>query len=111
VPSASRSLWPGWGVERIAGAWVGLMARLGCQRYGAQGSDLGTLPTSEPPDHQDSLGLARGALGPDHRYGHAAVAGVGDGVGCASRPPRRLPVPNGKQEVTAIHGAMVESCG
>ena len=33
---------PGWGVERIAGAWVGLMARLGYERYGAQGGDWGT---------------------------------------------------------------------
>lgn len=28
---------PGWGVERIAAAWAGLMARLGYERYGAQG--------------------------------------------------------------------------
>jgi pimeloyl-ACP methyl ester carboxylesterase len=33
---------PGWGVERIARAWAVLMARLGYQRYGAQGSDWGT---------------------------------------------------------------------
>jgi pimeloyl-ACP methyl ester carboxylesterase len=33
---------PGWGVERIAAAWAELMARLGYQRYGAQGSDWGT---------------------------------------------------------------------
>jgi pimeloyl-ACP methyl ester carboxylesterase len=33
---------PGWGVERIAHAWTVLMARLGYQRYGAQGSDWGT---------------------------------------------------------------------
>jgi pimeloyl-ACP methyl ester carboxylesterase len=33
---------PGWGVERIASAWTGLMARLGYERYGAQGSDWGT---------------------------------------------------------------------
>ena len=32
----------GWGVERIAGAWATLMARLGYERYGAQGSDWGT---------------------------------------------------------------------
>ena len=29
----------GWGVERIARAWATLMARLGYDRYGAQGSD------------------------------------------------------------------------
>jgi epoxide hydrolase len=33
---------PGWGVQRIADAWAELMARLGYQRYGAQGSDWGT---------------------------------------------------------------------
>jgi pimeloyl-ACP methyl ester carboxylesterase len=33
---------PGWGVERIAAAWATLMARLGYERYGAQGSDWGT---------------------------------------------------------------------
>ena len=33
---------PGWGIERIAAAWSALMAELGYQRYGAQGSDWGT---------------------------------------------------------------------
>jgi pimeloyl-ACP methyl ester carboxylesterase len=33
---------PGWTVERIAGAWTRLMARLGYDRYGAVGSDWGT---------------------------------------------------------------------
>jgi pimeloyl-ACP methyl ester carboxylesterase len=32
----------GWGIERIAAAWADLMARLGYDRYGAQGSDWGT---------------------------------------------------------------------
>ena len=32
----------GWGVRRIASAWATLMARLGYERYGAQGSDWGT---------------------------------------------------------------------
>jgi pimeloyl-ACP methyl ester carboxylesterase len=32
----------GWGIERIAAAWTVLMARLGYDRYGAQGSDWGT---------------------------------------------------------------------
>ena len=36
---------PGWGVERIADAWAALMARLGYERYGAQGSDWGTSVT------------------------------------------------------------------
>src|SRR5215207_2929201 len=33
---------PGWDVHRIAAAWTALMARLGYERYGAQGSDWGT---------------------------------------------------------------------
>jgi epoxide hydrolase len=33
---------PGWGIERIATAWIGLMRRLGYTRYGAAGSDWGT---------------------------------------------------------------------
>jgi pimeloyl-ACP methyl ester carboxylesterase len=33
---------PGWGIERIASAWAELMAQLGYERYGAQGSDWGT---------------------------------------------------------------------
>src|SRR2546423_386576 len=33
---------PGWGIERIAAAWSVLMALLGYERYGAQGSDCGT---------------------------------------------------------------------
>jgi pimeloyl-ACP methyl ester carboxylesterase len=32
---------PGWGVARIARAWALLMARLGYDRYGAQGGDWG----------------------------------------------------------------------
>ena len=32
----------GWGIERIAAAWIALMAHLGYERYGAQGSDWGT---------------------------------------------------------------------
>ncbi|MFL5825936.1 MAG: epoxide hydrolase family protein [Thermoleophilaceae bacterium] len=32
----------GWGVERIAAAWSVLMATLGYERYGGQGSDWGT---------------------------------------------------------------------
>ncbi|HZT67551.1 MAG TPA: epoxide hydrolase [Acidimicrobiales bacterium] len=36
----------GWGVERIAAAWAELMARLGYQRYGAQGGDWGASVTT-----------------------------------------------------------------
>jgi pimeloyl-ACP methyl ester carboxylesterase len=33
---------PGWGLERIASAWIALMERLGYARFGAAGSDWGT---------------------------------------------------------------------
>jgi len=36
----------GWGIERIAGAWVTLMNRLGYSRYGAQGGDWGAAVTT-----------------------------------------------------------------
>jgi pimeloyl-ACP methyl ester carboxylesterase len=36
---------PGWDVERVAGAWKELMARLGYERYGAQGGDWGAMVT------------------------------------------------------------------
>jgi pimeloyl-ACP methyl ester carboxylesterase len=37
---------PGWDVDRIGGAWVELMARLGYARYGAQGGDWGAMVTA-----------------------------------------------------------------
>jgi pimeloyl-ACP methyl ester carboxylesterase len=37
---------PGWGVPRIAAAWAELMARLGYDRYGAQGGDWGATVTT-----------------------------------------------------------------
>jgi pimeloyl-ACP methyl ester carboxylesterase len=36
----------GWGIERIADAWIALMAQLGYEWYGAQGSDWGTSISS-----------------------------------------------------------------
>jgi pimeloyl-ACP methyl ester carboxylesterase len=36
----------GWSVDRIARAWIILMARLGYQRYGAQGGDWGSPITT-----------------------------------------------------------------
>ena len=45
----------GWGVERIARAWAQLMARLGHDRYLAQGGDWGSMVTTElaqtDPEH------------------------------------------------------------
>jgi pimeloyl-ACP methyl ester carboxylesterase len=39
---SDKPIRPGWGIERIADAWIELMARLGYGRYGAQGGDWGT---------------------------------------------------------------------
>ena len=50
---------PGWNVERIARAWAELMARLGYDRYGAQGGDWGSFVTT-----------SIGAAGPRARRGH-----------------------------------------
>src|SRR5450432_190060 len=38
---------PGWGVEKIASLWEELMARLGYERFGAQGGDWGGVITME----------------------------------------------------------------
>ena len=43
---SDRPAEPGWTVQRIARAWQELMARLGYERYGAQGSDWGTSITT-----------------------------------------------------------------
>jgi pimeloyl-ACP methyl ester carboxylesterase len=37
---------PGWNVDRIADAWAVLMARLGYDRYAAQGGDWGSMVTT-----------------------------------------------------------------
>ncbi|GAA1459744.1 epoxide hydrolase [Williamsia maris] len=37
---------PGWNIERIADAWATLMARLGYERYAAQGGDWGAIITT-----------------------------------------------------------------
>ncbi|WP_232661509.1 epoxide hydrolase family protein [Pseudonocardia sp. TRM90224] len=55
---SDRPTAPGWTVERIAGAWVQLMARLGYRRYGAQGGDWGT-----------SISTAIAQLDPEHVVG------------------------------------------
>jgi microsomal epoxide hydrolase len=62
----------GWDVRRVARAWASLMARLGYQRYGAQGGDWGAIISRE-------LGLAD----PEH------VAGVHLNM-LITRPPDDL---------------------
>lgn len=48
---------PGWNIERIATAWGELMARLGHERYVAQGGDWGAAVTTEMA-RQKPAGLA-----------------------------------------------------
>jgi pimeloyl-ACP methyl ester carboxylesterase len=48
---------PGWNVHRIADAWATLMARLGYERYGAQGGDWGAMVTAAI-GHRDADHLA-----------------------------------------------------
>ncbi|GAA2207604.1 epoxide hydrolase [Nonomuraea monospora] len=60
---------PGWGVERIADAWIRLMARLGYDRYGAQGSDWGTTVSTligqRDPAHVAGIHLVPPLVAPD----------------------------------------------
>ena len=60
---------PGWTVERIAAAWTRLMARLGYERYGAQGGDWGTSISTSigqlDPDHVVGIHLTPPIAGPD----------------------------------------------
>lgn len=59
----------GWGVERIARAWMELMSRLGYQRYGAQGHDWGTSITTsigqQDPGHVVGIHLTPPLAPPD----------------------------------------------
>ena len=69
---SDRPAAPGWGVERIAAAWAQLMARLGYDRYGAQGGDWGD---ERQHVHRHARPGARGRHPPDAA---ARAAGPGD---------------------------------
>jgi pimeloyl-ACP methyl ester carboxylesterase len=66
---SDRPAHAGWGVERIAAAWARLMARLGYDRYGAQGGDWGTsISTSlaqQDPEHVAGIHLNPPIAPPD----------------------------------------------
>jgi pimeloyl-ACP methyl ester carboxylesterase len=59
----------GWGVERIADAWVRLMARLGYDSYGAQGGDWGASITTtigqRDPEHVAGIHINPPIVAPD----------------------------------------------
>ncbi len=60
---------PGWTVQRIATAWIELMARLGYERYGAQGHDWGNSITTsigqQDPDHVAGIHVLPPIAAPD----------------------------------------------
>jgi pimeloyl-ACP methyl ester carboxylesterase len=60
---------PGWNVQRIAAAWAVLMAGLGYERYGAQGSDWGTsistVLAQQDPEHVVGIHLTPPLAPPD----------------------------------------------
>ena len=75
---------PGWAMGRTGRAWVELMARLGYDRYGAQGGDIGagvagTLGSLDPEHvagvhlNTDPLAVAAVALPPGDQADQAAV--------------------------------------
>jgi pimeloyl-ACP methyl ester carboxylesterase len=57
----------GWTTRRIAAAWARLMARLGYQRYGAQGGDWGAFVSPQlgriDPDHVVGVHLNAATMG------------------------------------------------
>ena len=59
----------GWGVEKIADAWATLMARLGYNRYFAQGGDWGSAVTTQigarDPEHCAGIHLNMVTVRPD----------------------------------------------
>src|SRR5205085_8666582 len=66
---SDRPAEPGWGVERTGRAWTTLMARLGYQRYGAQGGDWGSMVSTavalHDPHHCVALHLNMPVAAPD----------------------------------------------
>lgn len=79
---------PGWGVQRTGRAWAALMARLGYDRYGAQGGDWGAMVTTsigvQDPDHVAGIhinmviGFPRPEDGEPSEREAAALASVND---------------------------------
>ncbi|MBO3744989.1 alpha/beta fold hydrolase [Streptosporangiaceae bacterium NEAU-GS5] len=57
---------PGWSVARTARVWAELMRRLGYERYGTQGGDLGAYIAPEVA-----------AIAPDHVVGVYVISGLG----------------------------------
>ncbi len=81
---------PGWNVERIADAWVELMAALGYDRFVAQGGDWGAIISAaigvRHPDRCLGVHVNLVAVGPGHEPAdpteaeQAALADYGDHI-------------------------------
>ncbi|NEW26126.1 epoxide hydrolase family protein [Nocardia cyriacigeorgica] len=71
----------GWTVQRIAAAWAELMSRLGYERYGVQGGDIGAAVSPEV-----------GRVAPDRVAGVHVNGGVGD----------FLPLPLAEEELATL---------
>ena len=75
---------PGWDVQRVAEAWAVLMARLGYDRYGAQGGDWGAMVSARLGDDRrrarDRAAQQHAAGLPRRRERHRA------------RPTRKRPI-------------------
>ncbi len=84
VPSLPGYAWsdkpaaPGWDVARTARAWAALMARLGYDRYGAQGGDWGSMVTTsigaQDPGHVMGIHVNMVIAGPSGDEGEPTEA-------------------------------------
>ena len=79
--SATGRREPGWKTPRIAAAWATLMARLGYDRYGAQGGDWGASVTTcigqQDAEHVAGIHLNMVIAFPDRSTGRADRARAG----------------------------------
>ncbi|MEJ3745691.1 epoxide hydrolase [Actinomycetes bacterium KLBMP 9797] len=80
----------GWTAARVAGIWAALMRRLGYDRYGVQGGDLGAYVAPE---------VARAA--PDHVAGVYVLAGI--------EFPQESDIPDLTEEERAAWTAMTQA--
>jgi pimeloyl-ACP methyl ester carboxylesterase len=89
---SDRPAVPGWGVERIGAAWAELMARLGYERYGAQGGDWGAMVTSalgaQDAAHVAGIHLNMPVAGPPPGGGEALTEREQAGLAAAAEHRR-----------------------
>ncbi len=105
----------GWGVEKIGEVWAELMARLGYDRYVAQGGDWGSAVTTaigaQDPDHCVAIHLtlamgARPVATPEaarRTARHRALA-VLQGVGLGLFDPAEVTSPDGRLRAVRLAG-------